>query len=1631
MKIKKSLKKSISLILTILMIVSTLMVATTAVSAATLTSNGNIYLYFNGSPSSATNWAKDGDTVIKLNAYFYGSNGNAWSEQAVNVSGNYYAVNVPSGSWTNVILVRHNPTDSNIKTFDNNWGQTGDLSLSTTDNYISNFNYSSTTTSWGDYAAPAKSVNATMTGAGVLSGSGTSSSPYILEKGSTVTVNATSATNTLGDTNLKYKYAFNNTTYGTASSATVSTSTVSTSNQSYIVRAKSNYDTYDSSTVVSKTIYYKVQDSTPVEKTWYVTGRFGVKNEDGNSYTYTKDGIDIDNGGNGWQSGTTSDVKFTKTAENQYELNTGLTITELSRFTQGGEKGLTDNNQAWFFQISDGSTIYRPDDTSVNATGDLLLTVDKADTIFKTKNSGGSFYFGDTVESTKTVTLHIDSSTTPPKFYFTLEGEDPKEPGLHKIKDGTKINGSLSFTSNGNTADGTANSGDEVTINVKPDQYFTLESMTASYKDAEKVEHEVEITDNKTFIMPESEVAITVTVTAVFKLDKLAYIKAQSSGLYLDVAPEKNDTLATLIKWNNYTGTNHSTSGNPYTFYVPKNVDLSQATLYNANSTQLTINGVSIPANSSAIVSLADGGTYTTSGAVSRNVKVMQGSTASMFLYTTDGNGNAYNLPTATQVDPNAQTWPEKDSVKASGGACTTITDKDVVSDAMLLAQVKGRGNSSWEASMKLFGKYAYNMKLDSKTKLFGMDSAKSWCLLANNVDESMLRNALTNQLADDIGLYNSPEYTFVDIYDNGEYMGQYLVTEKVDVGSSKLVKGESIDDINEGALPKGEKINETTNTETYNYNGKNITIKYATVSSDPSFNPEYKKGTYLLEFEIKNRVDAEASYFKTPQGQYVVVKSPEFATKEEVKFIAEKFVDMENAVYASNSVSLATLSQHMDVDSFARMYLIQEISSNLDSAATSYFLTYACPDGDDARFVASPVWDYDWAYGQYQNATKEAVGGTKLDPTATNAWFAKNKKIGDNEVNQYNIQSKLCQNANFNSVVKKVWNGSDSAEGVYAKLQKFYVTDGKIDQWTAKITKSVEMNEYRWGFIKNDPSSGWGSKDTGSTHSAAVQYLKNWLNNRSSWLNTEINKYNNYTPITTPEITAYVEKDEEQFPEMVEEGTTVTIKVTTKPEAFVTYELYDETGKLVDTSSDGTFKVTPDKTHTYKVKAVYTYNGVTQSSDYSNEITVNVNVTVKHKVSVEIANIGQSTSLGTVMLTDSNGQNLSVTDGSSRILTADISDGADFTLTFKSARKYQVKMLQVKKGAETQYSDVTNGINGRLKDDCTYTVSNTDQDYYFYVTFGLIEELEKFEVTVQQPSNGTITVTYNNQVHTSGTFEVTEDDYVELSFVANDGYTLNYYTGDGKNLTSELDGNKFYPSGHITISAVFKKAGATLDKVEIWFKSTTLATYAVQGEFNGGKKTTLTRVDGADGYIGTYITGAYRFYWYKLEVENVVVGTNYPIRFTTAKSKLNASGTINFENVTEVDGKNIVYLGVDNLVNGTKIEDLSGNENARRSFCSVQNMFTNVTNTDDPGARVSVNVTKADGTTSVETYLFGDVDCNNTINVKDATKVQMYLAGLESDTENMSILGDYDINGDVNVQDATKIQLLIAKLSF
>ena len=228
---------------------------------------------------------------------------------------------------------------------------------------------------------------------------------------------------------------------------------------------------------------------------------------------------------------------------------------------------------------------------------------------------------------------------------------------------------------------------------------------------------------------------------------------------------------------------------------------------------------------------------------------------------------------------------------------------------------IKGRGNSTWEQEKKTFA-----LKFSEKTDLFGMGKAKKWVLLANYFDKTLLRNALTLTLGQELGIAYTPEWTFVDLYLNGQYQGNYLLTEKVEIGKERV----NIDDENGGVL-----------------------------------------------FEIEQQYrHSDCNYcHETPAGVHLTYKEPEAKDlgEEAIASLMETNNAFLDAFEASIPQGIDSYSEYIDVDSFVNWYILNEFAKNYDSA----FVTscYCYRDGN-GKLCMGPPWDYDTCYGNQDVAT-------------------------------------------------------------------------------------------------------------------------------------------------------------------------------------------------------------------------------------------------------------------------------------------------------------------------------------------------------------------------------------------------------------------------------------------------------------------------------------------------------------------------------------------------------------------------------------------------------------------------------------------------------------------------------------
>lgn len=223
--------------------------------------------------------------------------------------------------------------------------------------------------------------------------------------------------------------------------------------------------------------------------------------------------------------------------------------------------------------------------------------------------------------------------------------------------------------------------------------------------------------------------------------------------------------------------------------------------------------------------------------------------------------------------------------------------------------QIRGRGNSSWWNS----NKKPYRVKFAHKQRLLGEDfaNAKSWTLLANHGDKTMIRNALTYDLGRFMGMKFCPAARFVDLYLNGQYQGTYQISDQVQVHKKRV----DIDEQNGWFL---EVVNENSKEE-----------------------PLITTSRYGIMYNIKN-----------PEDEYLTVSKRiaigQWLQHFEEAVASNDFTDPERGYRA-----------YVDEEDLINWYVGAEITGNIDAL----YSIYMYKDGDDDKMHFGPLWDLDLGY--------------------------------------------------------------------------------------------------------------------------------------------------------------------------------------------------------------------------------------------------------------------------------------------------------------------------------------------------------------------------------------------------------------------------------------------------------------------------------------------------------------------------------------------------------------------------------------------------------------------------------------------------------------------------------------------
>lgn len=334
------------------------------------------------------------------------------------------------------------------------------------------------------------------------------------------------------------------------------------------------------------------------------------------------------------------------------------------------------------------------------------------------------------------------------------------------------------------------------------------------------------------------------------------------------------------------------------------------------------------------------------------------------------------------------------------------------------ISSINGRGNYTWNG----YDKKPYSVTLATPADLLNMGEASKWILIANADDKSNLRDKMVYDLADEIGLLYSPDSDWVDLYLNGEYAGLYLLCERNEIHPQRV-------DISQ-------------------------------------------QDSVLVSMEQENRLKEQGyTHIVTDNAHALRIHYPESISDEELTQLKATFQSVENAIMAQDGIDPVSgkhYSELIDIESWARKYLIEEVVGNWDACFISQYFYYHSASSS-GKLYASPVWDYGLSMGNTENwgnCSPNIMYGNQLyiRDHAHALWFYS-----------------LYQKPEF-----------------YAKLTQLYenevlpktttMIESTVYDYAQQIQQAHRLNSIRWGFSEQSVDS-------------QAQYISSFMKERLEFL--------------------------------------------------------------------------------------------------------------------------------------------------------------------------------------------------------------------------------------------------------------------------------------------------------------------------------------------------------------------------------------------------------------------------------------------------------------------------------------------------------------------------------------------------
>ncbi len=420
------------------------------------------------------------------------------------------------------------------------------------------------------------------------------------------------------------------------------------------------------------------------------------------------------------------------------------------------------------------------------------------------------------------------------------------------------------------------------------------------------------------------------------------------------------------------------------------------------------------------------------------------------------------NLPIIV-INTNGQTIADEPKIVATMGIIDNGTNvrnnlTDPFNNYNGKIGIEIRGSSS-----QMFPKKQYGVELINdlgegiNAPLLGMPAEEDWVLFSPYNDKSLMRDVLAYKLGRDLGHY-SPRTRYCEVVLNGQYQGVYVLIEKIKRDKNRVDVNSLSADENSGDNLTG---------------GYIIKIDKESGSGNggwtSSFTPPGRSGTQTIFFQYDY---PKAADITTQQKAYI----KQFMTSFESTLTGTTFTDPVNGY-----------TRYIDPDSFIDFFIANEASKNVDGYRLSTYL-HKDKDSNGGKLTMGPLWDFNLGFGNANYCTQGNPQG----------WVTNFNTVCPQDFWLIPFWwHRLNQDPAYRSKLAARWASLRANEFQTERLLTYIDSVATVLNMEAQQRNFVKwpvLGQYVW------PNSYWGP-----TFQSEVEWLKNWVTERMSWLDANM----------------------------------------------------------------------------------------------------------------------------------------------------------------------------------------------------------------------------------------------------------------------------------------------------------------------------------------------------------------------------------------------------------------------------------------------------------------------------------------------------------------------------------------------